>query len=498
MKKSKLFLTLVALVSITAFAKAQTENHLKNNNSDETRLRVSNTNSQNGGLQLGILASSGSGNAGYLNLLENQYFYFSTNGIERMRILNDGKIGIGTPAPNTLLDVNGELTVRTVNQNDALTRILVTDPVTGLVQWRDAASLTGGDNDWIINGTDMYSNTSVTEVGIGTTQPGHLLHLAADDNDVNTEVGFPKSRLLIQNTSSTDGNYSAIYFGNQIGQASAGIMSINHNANGTSPSSTNARSGELRFATSDGNGLGEYRTRMVIKDNGFVGIAYLASTFTPSERLHVQGNIYATGTITELSDQRFKRNITNLNNSLGKILKLRGVSYFMRYEEYKNRGFDKTKQLGLIAQEVEEVVPELVKTYQDGSKAISYTKLIPLLIESIKAQNKKIEALEKQLRTNQSTVKQATAEKIEAKLFQNHPNPFDKETKIDFKIPSEASSAALYVYNMQGQQIRKFDITERGKGQAIIKGQSLKAGMYIYSLIVDSKEVGTKRMILTK
>lgn len=144
------------------------------------------------------------------------------------------------------------------------------------------------------------------------------------------------------------------------------------------------------------------------------------------------------------------------------------------------------------------MLPELVKTYQNGYKAVNYAKLIPLLVESIKAQHKKIEALERQLQNGQSTVNKITADKISAKLFQNHPNPFDKATKIDFEIPTTASQAALYVYDMQGQQIRKFDISKRGKGQVTIEGQRLKAGMYIYSLIVNSKEVATKRMILTK
>jgi hypothetical protein len=65
-------------------------------------------------------------------------------------------------------------------------------------------------------------------------------------------------------------------------------------------------------------------------------------------------------------------------------------------------------------------------------------------------------------------------------------------------LPSTVSKAMLYLYNMQGEQIKSFDINERGNTLVTIEGYPLKAGMYLYTLVADGKEVDTKKMILTK
>jgi hypothetical protein len=101
--------------------------------------------------------------------------------------------------------------------------------------------------------------------------------------------------------------------------------------------------------------------------------------------LSVFGSIWANGT-TYASDGRFKQNIEPLENSLDKVLQLQGVSYQMNAEAFPKEHFDNAAQVGLVAQEVEKIVPEVVTTGPDGYKAIDYAKLVPLLIESIKAQ----------------------------------------------------------------------------------------------------------------
>ena len=58
--------------------------------------------------------------------------------------------------------------------------------------------------------------------------------------------------------------------------------------------------------------------------------------------------------------------------------------------------------------------------------------------------------------------------------------------------------AALYIYNMNGRQLKTIDLTARGEGEIMINGGELAAGMYLYSLVADGQEVATKRMILTE
>ena len=134
--------------------------------------------------------------------------------------------------------------------------------------------------------------------------------------------------------------------------------------------------------------------RMVIEPAyGNVGIG----TANPSYTLHVNGEIYSSGGYAG-SDIRWKKNITLLENSLGNVLKLQGVSYEWKTEEYKDKNFDEGKQIGLIAQEVEKVIPELVSTDNEGYKAVSYEKLTAVLVEAIKEQQKKIAELENRIK----------------------------------------------------------------------------------------------------
>ena len=130
---------------------------------------------------------------------------------------------------------------------------------------------------------------------------------------------------------------------------------------------------------------------------GDVGIG----TTSPAEELHVIGNILASGTVTP-SDAKFKTNVTPLRNMLEKLKQIRGVSFEWN-EAAKVLGHSTgQRDIGVIAQEVEAVFPELVTTWGDeGYKAVDYGKLTGALIEAVKelhaenvAQHQRIAALE--------------------------------------------------------------------------------------------------------
>lgn len=111
-------------------------------------------------------------------------------------------------------------------------------------------------------------------------------------------------------------------------------------------------------------------------------------TFNPST-----GNLVAGGTVTANSDEKLKTNVKTLENALDKVLNLRGVEF--------DRVDTGEHQIGVIAQEVEKVVPDVV--YPKGpapdyeTKSVAYANLVGLLIEAIKEQNLRIEYLEAQL-----------------------------------------------------------------------------------------------------
>jgi hypothetical protein len=104
------------------------------------------------------------------------------------------------------------------------------------------------------------------------------------------------------------------------------------------------------------------------------------------------GRPFGTGGYAELSDARYKRNVSTFENALDAILNLRGVSFEWDTEKWKERGLPTGKQIGFIAQEVEKVLPELVTTDAKGYKTVSYTDAVPVLVEAIKAQQKQREA----------------------------------------------------------------------------------------------------------
>lgn len=100
---------------------------------------------------------------------------------------------------------------------------------------------------------------------------------------------------------------------------------------------------------------------------------------------YFNGDVRTTGTYLS-SDLRMKKNIEAIKSPLEKILELNGVSFDWDAEAFPDKGFGKEHQIGLIAQDVEKVFPELVKEDMDGYKAVSYEKLVPVLIEATKEQ----------------------------------------------------------------------------------------------------------------
>lgn len=111
-----------------------------------------------------------------------------------------------------------------------------------------------------------------------------------------------------------------------------------------------------------------------------------------SYKLEVFGKL-KTNAINETSDVRYKKDIKTVENALDKVLALRGVTYLWKTDEFPDKGFDSSKQLGLIAQEVEKIVPEVVKTDEKGFKTVEYSKLVALFFEAFKEQQKQLDKL---------------------------------------------------------------------------------------------------------
>ncbi|MFY0607034.1 MAG: tail fiber domain-containing protein [Cyclobacteriaceae bacterium] len=127
-------------------------------------------------------------------------------------------------------------------------------------------------------------------------------------------------------------------------------------------------------------------------NGGNVGI----NTSSPDYQLDVNGVIR--GTNVSASDERWKKNIRPIEGALRMVKEIRGVRYDWKVEEYEEMNFTYDPQVGLIAQEVEEVLPELVITGVDGYKSVNYTQLTAVLVEAIKEQQALILSLQEQMK----------------------------------------------------------------------------------------------------
>jgi hypothetical protein len=120
-------------------------------------------------------------------------------------------------------------------------------------------------------------------------------------------------------------------------------------------------------------------------------------TDTPSHALHVDGEVAGRGGFKSLSDIRCKQNVESLSDSLAKIMNLRGVSFNWNNDELTGANPPENLELGFIAQEVKKVLPDIVSEDNLGRLSLSYSSLIPLLVESIQQQQRTINEHKKRL-----------------------------------------------------------------------------------------------------
>jgi putative lipoic acid-binding regulatory protein len=103
--------------------------------------------------------------------------------------------------------------------------------------------------------------------------------------------------------------------------------------------------------------------------------------------------VTVTGDLNSTSDIRYKKNIETIDNALEKVQSLRGVTFDWDHEDFNSD----SRATGVIAQDVEKVLPEAVRENEDGFKNVAYGNMVGLLIEAIKEQQEQIDALKKQL-----------------------------------------------------------------------------------------------------
>ena len=325
--------------------------------------------------------------------------------IKEVFTVDNGNVGIGTNNPISKLHIH-------TNLNSEVVGIKITDLTTGAgnadgfgifknashetwIQNYEVANLyldTAGNNTiFNVAGSERMRITNTGNVAIGITNPSvnDLLTLRTSLSSSDTDINFINnlnSNAIIGVGGSTSTSLNSSYQNNLFIHALCNIvLNANNNTSATNP-------------------------HLFISTNGKIGIGISnpssSYALTVSSNLYVLGTIYSTGDIAAFfSDDRLKTKISTINNPLNIINNLSGFK-FLPNEIANSYGIYNDKiDIGLSAQEVQKVLPEIVsiapfdreeingKTISKSGKdylTIKYDKLIPVLVESIKELNKKI------------------------------------------------------------------------------------------------------------
>ncbi|HKR05801.1 MAG TPA: tail fiber domain-containing protein [Bacteroidia bacterium] len=231
----------------------------------------------------------------------------------------------------------------------------------------------------------------------------------------------------------------------------------------------------------------------------------------------------------QASDRKLKKNVETYSGALAKISQLNASTYTFDHAKYPGMALPGGKQIGFMADNVEQVFPELIKTGDlpagatrdtrgkptyhqiENVKTVNYMGLIPVLAEAIKEQkaivdakdaviadlNARLTALEAKV-SGTSSAKLSSTSTVDASLEQNTPNPFSQSTQIRYSVPANYNSAKITITSIDGKSVRNYTISGTGKGQITLNANELSVGSYTYSLNVDGKVVDTKTLVLTK
>lgn len=395
-----------------------------------------------------------------------------------------------------------------------------------------------------------YPQLKVTpdgKVGIGITETPISKFAAGTTGDVNYTHVFQGGIVNLRVTGLGNSPYSYGDFGtglyvSQEVSSSRGDYGVKVNAVKPSPTSSGRAIGLVAAAGNATNGYNWGIIGSLAGSNNGTGvlgcIGYSQGYVIPDGQYagYFVGNVKVTGTINGVvvgnSDIRYKENVEQINSSakstvLSTLMRLNPVSYNLKQihvdpvinsDSLKSSATQKSRQslydekspmfrkrhFGLVAQDVQEIYPDLVYENDNGYLSINYIELIPLMIQSIKELKAEID-LQASSSVNDfvkdTSGAQASAGKTTTTsggaLRQNEVSPYTQNTEIKFDLPQNAVQASVLIFNMQGTLLMQLAAESR-QSVVTINGSALDAGMYYYSLVVDGKEVDTKRMILTK
>ena len=339
------------------------------------------------------------------------------------------------------------------------------------------------------------------KVGIGVDSPTGQLEVAGDillnfDGSNKNIVGGTNNARRLAMASSTTSNGSSAFF-TMWGDET-------HNGPGADPT----RAGELAigcgaFKVSPGKSVGSFSSlAFEVKANG---------------ETHAYAGLFTGGSMVT-SDKRLKNNVTEFTRGLDDIMQINPRQYY-----YNGKAGTNSERLntGVLAQEFQKIAPEGVTTFRYEDKqleveeeylAVDAGMITFMLVNAVKEQqtqiserDTEIEDLRNELSELRNLVTEIkkeisstthTLETSESTLGQNVPNPFNGETRIAYSIPEGSKNARIDIFNLNGQLITSKTIDHVGQGELTLDASTVSNGQFTYSLLVDNKLIGSKKMIV--
>ena len=300
------------------------------------------------GLDSIVFAESIDYTAANIGTTTNHQLNLTTNGINRIQILPTGEVNLS----------NGGTT------NFAKLNVVTGNNSYGISQIGDGGNILSTRIGGVSAGIGTFSNTAMRLFCNSVS----AMYIAAANGNVGLGTDSPVDKLTVVSP--------------------AGQYGITH-TDGNVSVSTLTTGNQGYIGTKSNHPFGIYagfNIGLTVATNGNVGIG----TSTPTNKLEVNGNICATGSIASCSDIRYKTNLLPVSNVLSSLLALNPIYYNWK-KDFK--GYTDQRQIGFSAQEVEKMYPEMVQTDANGYKAIDYSRLTPVLVEAVKEQQKEIEVL---------------------------------------------------------------------------------------------------------
>ncbi len=305
------------------------------------------------------------------------------------------------------------------------------------------SSLTGQNHLHVVNNTGgeiaklesitgfpklVFANDqgNVAQVGLSTATNGNvddniMINTLKPTSKIRFQVGVNPTGtglVTINPNNASDGTFTGAYVGINT-QSPSGPLTVMNIAGGVTGEfrggpgveqtfvqfTGNSGSTQKGFMGFTGSNLNDYRVGTYAANS----TGRLVFEVQEQERMWIEsnivnicGNLQTSGSITAFqvgicSDRRYKKQVKPLTNSLDKVQAINGVSYYWDTENYSHKNFGDEKQIGLIAQEVEQILPELVTTDESGYKTVDYVSLTAVLVEAIKEQQETIESLEEKI-----------------------------------------------------------------------------------------------------